>query len=433
MNGSTIDRRIFLTGSLSTAALLALTACGPGAGGTAADRSASITWSTWGTPEEGQRFKKFNEQFKRDRPDIAATLQMVPSYSDYHSKLLTQLTSGTAPDVFYVGDDYMGKFVEAGVLMNLDSVVNAADGAIKAADFNPALFGAAKTDKGLFALPNDCNPDVMWFDKTALAAAGITENPAELAAAGKWTVEKFLGMCSKLAGVGMHGALFWNYWATHWSWVAANGGTVFDAAGNFVLPQDAAALKALKSLGEGFQQKHFTVADTLPEGSGGDSLFATHKAGFYVQGRYGIATAEQSGNKDNYDIAPWPSVSGKPGASGVAASYLVINAQSKSPEAATTFLQDFLSAKGQSLRLADGGNAVPSIKGADAVVLDGSYPAHAQTFLDLRDAGFSDYAKEAKVPGLSSDISTALLALYEGKASAEDTVASLTTLMKKAA
>ncbi|MET3920973.1 extracellular solute-binding protein [Arthrobacter sp. UYEF20] len=432
MTSSTLNRRTFFAGSLGAASLLALAACS-GGGQAAADKSAKITWSTWGTPEEGERFKKFNEQFKKDHATIAATLQMVPSYSDYHSKLLTQLTSGTAPDVFYVGDDYMGKFVDAGVLMNLDSVVNAAGGSIKAADFNAALFGAARTDKGLFALPNDCNPDVMWFDKKALAAAGITENPAELAAAGKWTVEKFLEMCSKLAAAGMHGALFWNYWATHWSWVAANGGTVFDAAGNFVLPEDAAAKAALKSLGEGFQQKLFTVADTLPEGSGGDSLFATHKAGFYVQGRYGIATAAQSGNKDDYDIAPWPSVSGKPGASGVAASYLVINAKSKSPEAATTFLTDFLSAKGQSLRLADGGNAVPSIKGADAVVLDGSYPAHAQTFLDLRDAGFSDYAKEARVPGLSSDVSELMLSLYEGKAGVDDVVASLTTLMEKAA
>ncbi|WP_026554669.1 ABC transporter substrate-binding protein [Arthrobacter sp. 35W] len=429
MTNSLFTRRTFFAGSLGAAALLAISACGGGAA--SGGKDAKITWSTWGTPEEGQRFKKFNEQFKKDHASIAATLQMVPSYSEYHSKLLTQLTSGTAPDVFYVGDDYMGKFVDAGVLMNLDSVVNG--GGLKASDFNEALFGAAKTDKGLFALPNDCNPDVMWFDKKSLAAAGITENPAELAAAGKWTVDTFLDMCRKLAGAGMHGALFWNYWATHWSWVAANGGKVFDAAGTFVLPNDAAGKAALKQLGDAFQQKLFTVADTLPEGSGGDSLFASHKAGFYVQGRYGIATAEQSGSKDDYDIAPWPSASGKPDASGVAASYLVINAKTKAPEAATTFLTEFLSANGQTLRLADGGNAVPSIKGADAVVLDGSYPAHAQTFLDLRDAGFSDYAKEAKVPGLSSDVSELMLSLYEGKTSADDVVAQLSTMMAKAA
>lgn len=429
MHSTVINRRGFLAGSLGASALLALSACGSGnAGGNAS----AITWSTWGTPEEGQRFKKFNDQFKADHADIRATLQMVPSYSDYHSKLLTQLTSGTAPDVFYVGDDFMGKFVDSGVLMNLDPVVNGS-GSLQVADFNDSLFGAAKTGEGLFALPNDCNPDVLWFDKKALAAAGINENPAELAASGQWTVDAFLDMCAKLADAGLHGALFWNYWATHWSWVVANGGTVFDAQDNFVLPDDEVSVQALESLGKAFQQKHFTVADSLPEGSGGDSLFATHKAGFYVQGRYGIATAEQSGNRDDYDIAPWPSISGKPGPSGVATSYLAINNKTKSGEAASTFLAEFLNADGQTLRLADGGNAVPSIKGADDVVLRDSYPEHAQTFLDLRDTGFSNFAREAKVPGLSAEISTAMLALYEGKATTAETVSAVTTLVTKGA
>ncbi|MFQ4149840.1 sugar ABC transporter substrate-binding protein [Arthrobacter sp. LAPM80] len=429
MNRIPLSRRNFVAGALGVGTLLAVTACGGAAGGNA---SSKITWSTWGTPEEGQRFKKFNTQFKTDNPSIEATLQMVPSYSDYHSKLLTQLTSGTAPDVFYVGDDHIGKFVSAGVLMDLTPVVSGAETNVKMDDFNPALFGAGKTDKGLFALPNDCNPDVFWFDKKALAAAGITENPAELAAAGTWSIDTFLAMCTKLAAKGMTGAMFWNYWSTHWSWVAAHGGQVFDAAGTFVLPQDPKSVAAIQSLADAFTSKSFTVADTLPDGSGADSLFVSHKAGFYVQGRYGIATAEQSGSKDDYDIAPWPTVSGKPGPSGVAASYLVINAKTKAPDAAKSFVGDFLSAKGQTLRLAEGGNAVPSVKGADSVVLDGNYPAHAKSFLEMTDTGFEDFSQEARVPGLSSDVSTAMLTMYQGKASAPDTIAAVAKLMQKA-
>ena len=73
-------------------------------------------------------------------------------------------------------------------------------------------------------------------------------------------------------------------------------------------------------------------------------------------------------------------------------------------------------------RLEGGGNAVPSIKGADDVVLEGGYPAHAQTFLDMRDIGFEDYAAEAVVPGLSTDVSDLFLKLYEGKADAQGTL-----------
>ena len=65
---------------------------------------------------------------------------------------------------------------------------------------------------------------------------------------------------------------------------------------------------------------------------------------------------------------------------------------------------------------------MPSIKGADEVVLEDDYPAHAQTFLDMRDIGFANYAAEAAVPGLSTDISELFLALYEGKADAQATL-----------
>jgi len=82
--------------------------------------------------------------------------------------------------------------------------------------------------------------------------------------------------------------------------------------------------------------------------------------------------------------------------------------------------------------LADGGNAVPSVKGADSVVLDGNYPAHAKSFLDMTSAGFEDFAVEAKVPGLSSDVSTAMLGMYQGKTSPADTITAVSKLMQKA-
>ena len=42
---------------------------------------------------------------------------------------------------------------------------------------------------------------------------------------------------------------------------------------------------------------------------------------------------------------------------------------------------------------------MPSIQGADDVVLEDGYPAHAQTFLDMRDIGFANHPGEAAVPG----------------------------------
>ncbi|MCW5952377.1 MAG: extracellular solute-binding protein, partial [Propionibacteriaceae bacterium] len=110
-----------------------LTACGGGAqppqtsnpptdGSTAEpnEPTGEVVWSTWGNPEELTRFKDFNEEFMKRHPGITVKLQPVASYGEYHSKLLAQLTSRTAPDVFYIGDDKLGQFTSAKVLMPLN-------------------------------------------------------------------------------------------------------------------------------------------------------------------------------------------------------------------------------------------------------------------------------------------------------------------------
>jgi multiple sugar transport system substrate-binding protein len=413
-----------LAGLVAAGAILA--AIVPGA--TAAQDKTRIVWSTWGNPDELTRFDEFNTDFMARHPDIEVVLQPVPSYSDYHSKLLAQLISGTAPDLFYVGDDNIGKFVDSNVLQPVDDLMAAPDSRIKPADFLDGLYGAAQKDGVTYGIPVDDNPDVLWYDKQALAAAGITEDPAELAANGEWTVAKFLEMNDKLKAAGLLGAIYWNYWATHWSWVSANGGTVFDDQGNFVLPGDPASIAALETLAARFGDGSFALADTMPEGAGADTTFLTHGAGFFSQGRYTIGTIMEGGEQDSYDIVRWPTVDGQPRPTGVAAAYMGINKASPNVDAAWQFYQDFLSADGQRFRLSGGGNAVPSVKGADDVVLEG-YPVHAQTFLDVRDQGFVDFAAEARVPGLSSDISAAMQKLYEGKATVDETVKTMTDLV----
>ena len=418
-------RRLLAVGAAS-ALMIGLAACSAGGGASDSD---TVVWSTWGTPEELTRFEEFNDEFMKRHPDIKVELQPVASYADYHSKLLAQLTSNTAPDVFYIGDDKIGQFVDAKVLMPLTELMESDASQTKPDDFFPGLFGAAETDGEIYAAPNDSNPDVLWYDKQALAAAGITEDPAALAESGEWTTDKYLEMNDKLAAAGLTGSMFWNYWATHYSWISAQGGTAYDESGAFVGNSDETTVEAVDTLGTYFQDGTFLVADTMPEGAGADSVFVTHKAGFFSQGRYTIGTVESAGEQDSYDIVRWPTPDGQEAPTGVATSYLAINGKTDATDAAFTFWTEFLSAEGQTFRLEGGGNAVPSIKGADEVVLEGDYPAHAQTFLDMRDIGFEDYAAEAVVPGLSTDVSDLFLALYEGKADAQATLDAVADLV----
>lgn len=429
-----MSRRAFVASGAAAAIALTLAACSGNNGGSGPGASGTVIWSTWGSPDELTRFNEFNDQFMADHEGITVELQPVAGYGDYHSKLLAQLTSGTAPDVFYIGDDRLGEFVAAGVLMPLSDLMASDASQTAVDDFMPGLFGAAMSEDGeVYAAPNDVNPDALWYDKEALAAAGITEDPATLAENGEWTTEKFLEMNDALAAAGLMGTMYWNYFGTHWSWVSSQGGTTYAEDGSFVGNTDQVTVEAMQTFADYMQSGTFVVADTLPEGAGADSVFVTHQAGFFAQGRYTIGTLREAGVEDSYDIVRWPTPDGQPAPTAVAASYLAINGATDDVDDAFAFWTAFLSPAGQTFRLSGGGNAVPSIQGADDVVLEDDYPAHAQTFLDMREIGFANYPAESTVPGLSTDINDAMLDLYQGAGgSAQETLDRIAQLVTDA-
>lgn len=406
-----LSRRSFGLLSAGLAAGLGLASCSGGGGGSSTRNGAKkVVWSTWGSPEDLKSFDRWQAAFKEKHTDIEVIFQPTPSYDDYHSKLLTQLSSNTAPDVFYIGDDRVASIIRNKVLAPIENM------GVKESDFADSLLGIARFEDKLYALPNDVNPDTLWYDKQALTAAGIKDDPAELAANDQWTLDAFFEMTKALHAAGLTGAVYWNYWATHDGFMTASGGQVYDN-GKFVAHEDPKSVSALQAYADRFQAGEFKLADLLPEGSGEDTMLVTHKLGFLAAGRYTIGSIKGAGvEQDDYDIVRWPTPDGKAAPTGVAASYLAINAKAQNMEAASTFFSEFLNAEGQKLRLEDTGNAVPSINGADDIVLSSGYPKHAQTMLDMRDIGYSNFMEEAAVPDLSNTIAVEYMQpLYQGK------------------
>ncbi len=99
------NRKTVAAACVSAAALLLVAACSGSSGGGGGGNSGQVTWTTWGTPDELKAFDVVNDAFEEANPDTKLVFQPTASYSEYHSKLTTQLTSNTAPDVLYVGDD----------------------------------------------------------------------------------------------------------------------------------------------------------------------------------------------------------------------------------------------------------------------------------------------------------------------------------------
>jgi multiple sugar transport system substrate-binding protein len=369
-----------------------------------------IKWATWGNPGELGRFQEFTDQYNKNNPDV--DVELIPIPGEYEQKILTQLSGGTAPDAFYSGDGTIVKLIENNTIEELTPYMEAPDSKTKPNDFFEGLYGAAKREGKVYGITVDCNPMVLWYNKKVLRDAGVTEMPADLYEKGQWNWNAFRGIVEKVKATGKYGYVLDNWWGHYYSWVTTNGGKVYDDNGRFIAHEDAKAKEAFKFLFDNVTAGSITFAGTLPKGQGGDAMFMSNQVAFVGAGRWYLPIFKKNEGLE-FDIAPWPTNTGKklePAA--IPTAYMVMNKATKNKQEVYKFISEFVSKEGQIFRLSGGGNAVPSIAGADQVVLEGNLPGHAQYFLDAREVGYALTPFEAGVPGLSGDITSKLEALW---------------------
>lgn len=395
-----------------------------GPAGTKAGEKVKIKWSTWGNPGELGRFQEFTKEYNAKHPNVDVELIPIPS-DTYEQKILTQLSGGTAPDVFYSGDGTIVKLIENQTIAELTPFMKGTDSKIKDTDFFQGLWGAAKKNENIYGVPVDCNPVILWYNKKLLQDAGVSVMPADLYEKGEWNWNAFKGMLEKLRANGKHGFVLDNSWNRYYGFVSANGGTMYNDKGEFVADKDPKTVEAYKFLYDNVQNKNITFAGSLPKGQGGDAMFMSNQVGFVSAGRWYLPIFKQS--KDlQFDIVPFPTNTGKKiEPAPVATAYMVLNKSSKAQKEAYQFLSEFVSKEGQMFRLQGGGNAVPSVGGADQVVLEGNLPEHAKYFLDAREIGYALTPFEAGVPGLSKIITDEMEALWLKDGKLDDTLKTL--------
>ncbi|HEU5016172.1 MAG TPA: sugar ABC transporter substrate-binding protein [Roseiflexaceae bacterium] len=390
---------------------------------------AQIKWSTWGNPGEIQRFKEFTDEFNKE---TGANAQLIPIPNDgYQQKILTQLSGGTAPDVFYAGAEYMGQMIASNKIIDLTERLNGPNSQSKPSDFSDGLWGGAKTADGkIYGVTVDCNPMVFWYNKQLLQDAGITTMPADMQKDGKWTWQAFQDMCKQVVAKGKRGFILENWYGPLWGWATTNGGKVWDGD-KFVANEDAKTKEGFKFVQDNLQSKLFTYSGSLPKGQGIDAMFLSQQVAFITAGRWLLPVFKKATNLQ-YDIVPWPTNTGKKiEPAPIPTAYMVQNASAANPDQAFAFLTNFVSKNGQIFRLQGGGNAVPAIKGADQVVSEGNNPPNWQAFLDAREIGYAEWAQQASISGLDNDINTTLDAVWLKGGDIDATFNQIADIVKK--
>ncbi len=366
--------------------LLCLNACG----GATAKGPVEISWATWGDPDKLGRFTDFTEQFnKRHEGKIVAKLTATPN-DTYDQKLLTQLTADSAPDVFYIGDVTIAKYVSAKQLLDLAPYMKKS-ATVKPEMFTDNLYGAAKQGDSIYGIPPDCNPYLIIYNKDLIKAAGA-ESPEDLYESGKWNWNSFKDVADKAKKSGKEGFVLGNNaWHPILAWLGNSVPELFknDTGRYSVNFADPSLLSGMNFLRGMIDSGDAVYGGTLPKGQGERPMFISGQVAMIMGSRSTVAKIRDQIKDFDWDVVPLPKSEQGTNNAPIAGSYVAINAKCAHPEAAFTFLEEYVNAEGQRSRLKSGGNALPSINDSSLndLILSDAKPAHGKYFFDARNTG----------------------------------------------
>jgi len=301
--------------------------------------------------------------------------------SSYQDKLLTALSAGTAPDVFWIPGTDVARFVQEGAILDLREY--AAATGHSDADFYPGPMGHLTTDPAtgqpgdkLWGLPRDVSTFGIYVNLDLVAEAGV-DNPLELEAAGEWTWEKFKEVSEGIAAIGgeVKGYGQSNWWGPNGAWINAAGGNFFtaDRTGcGLDTPEVAAGLTFVSDL--------YAGGSTVPFGEDPETPFRAGTVGMFQNGRWatpGIRTVEF-----NWDVVGLPEGPAGPGNWLFWGAY-VVNANTEHPAEAWELVAALTSTDVQAQVSALGAN-IPSRVSQDALdaFLGFTPPSNNQAFLN---------------------------------------------------
>ena len=134
-----------------------------------------------------EAIKKLKEKY----PNVKVEYEKGILSDNYSEWLSEQILKGTEPDVYFVLDKDFNTFVSMEALENLDSLANG-DAKFDSSVFYSSVYKAGQYGNSQYALPIECNPTLMFVNKTLLKKEGIAVPDND------WTWDDFYEICRKV-------------------------------------------------------------------------------------------------------------------------------------------------------------------------------------------------------------------------------------------
>jgi ABC-type glycerol-3-phosphate transport system substrate-binding protein len=302
-----------------------------------ADEPITITWASWALAEESLKptYLSMINEFMRQNPTIKVETVAYP-YSQYKDQIIISAAGGNAPDVVHVKEEWIPPLIDLDCLLPLNEFI---DPAVRD-DYFPSVLGGVTYDGEIMCAPWFNSPYAMFYNKTLMDKAGITDLPKNLselfAAARKISAlgndangNKIYGYLQpnskKETGVG------YNFFPIMWGY----GGEFVDDQGNVTIntPENVEAFSVIHDI---FVDK---ISPNGTDFKDARNLFAQGLIGFYydiemAKGAIALASAKGNEFEKEYGTMVIPEVNGPDGYGYMVQHHNVVMKSAKHQEAA---------------------------------------------------------------------------------------------------
>ncbi|MCD5314235.1 ABC transporter substrate-binding protein [Kineosporia babensis] len=370
--------------------MTALAACGGGSDSSAegseytepaADLKAQLTYSVWDQTQVAaleQNIAAFNEKY----PGIEVAISVTP-FAQYWTKLQTQATSDTLPDLFWMNGPNFQLYAANQKIDPITGPVEA--GAITPANYPAALTSLYSLDGVQFGVPKDMDTIGVWVNKAVFEQAGV-DVPGE-----DWTWDEFQSVAQqisqKLQSQGIYGgAGGMDGQTTYYNTIFEAGGEVIaDGKSGYHSPQGQEGIGFWADLiASGGSPSIAQLTDTTA-----DQWFTSGKLGMYWGGSW--FRAALAGTDIESDIVVLPLPKGTQQATVIHGVANMVAANSANKQAAHA-LQAFLAGEQAQQQLGEAGSVIPAYTGTQTAFAESMPEANLQVFLDA-----VEYAKPLPV------------------------------------
>jgi multiple sugar transport system substrate-binding protein len=357
--GSQISRRSFLRASAVGAGALTLGGCGTLAAGITGAPAAPGTVTFWDLfgGGDGVRMADMLKTFNSQNPQLGLQHVTLSWGNPYYTKLSLATLGNQPPDVGVSHASRLPTFVASNLLQELTPDVLAKHG-LTPDKFDQKSLQACTFNGKLYAIPLDTHPFVLFYNTDICKKAGLLNADGSLKSMDGPDAFVEAMTAAQKAGAQWGGVCaVSNETSSNWrifqSLYSQLGGQMLADDGKQVVIDDAKATQVLTYLRNLTVTKKLMPADV--DYPGAIALFASGKAGFYLQGEWEISTFKTA--KMPFSMTLFPNVFGGSKYAVQADSHtLVVPARGNDPartDRALTFIRSILD---QSLTWAQGGH-----------------------------------------------------------------------------